>query len=90
MLNRIKNGGIFALVLAAGMAMMQPASAQAADRHDGGNRDRGRVVQNWDRGRDVRVREYVRQDYAPVRRYYDDRHYRSHIAYPTGVYACPR
>jgi hypothetical protein len=88
MLKKIKSGGILVLAFAA-LAVIQPASALAADRHDdrGGARDRGRVAQNWDRGRDVRDRAYVR--YAPAPRY-DDRYYRSHIAYPTGGYACPR
>jgi hypothetical protein len=89
MLKKIKNTGILALALAAGMAVIQPASALAADRHDerGFVRDRGRVVQNWDRGREVRDRAYVR--YAPAPRY-DDRYYRSHIAYPYGGSVCLR
>ena len=90
MLKKIKSGGILVLAFAA-LAVIQPASALAADRHDdrGGARDRGRVVQNWDRGREVRDRADERYNYAPARRY-DDRYYRSHVAYPTGAYACPR
>jgi hypothetical protein len=81
-----KNVGILALALPA-MAVIQPASALAADRHDdrGFGRDRGRVVQNWDRGPEAR--DHVR--YAPAPRY-DIRYYRSRIAYPAGVFACPR
>jgi type IV secretory pathway protease TraF len=90
MLKRIRNCGVLALVLAAGMAVLQPASAQAADRFDRpSDRDRGRVVQNWDRGREVRDRGFVRYNYVPGRRY-DDRYYRSHIAYPYGGSVCLR
>ena len=103
MLKKIKNGGILTLVLAAGMAVLQPASAQAADRHDGGGyNNRGRVERNWnrDRGgdrRDYRVyrdsdrgrrdRGYVYYNYAPAPRYGND-----YYAYPSyGAYPyCPR
>jgi hypothetical protein len=99
MLKRLKNTGILALALAAGMAVMQPVSAQAADRHDrdayhdrgrvdrGGNRD-NRVVQDrrvYQGGRD---RNYVYYNYAPRPSY--------GYSYPTAVYQygaypnCPR
>jgi hypothetical protein len=50
----INNGGILALVLAAGMAVLQPASAQAADFHGrDGHQAQVRVDRDWNRGRVV-------------------------------------
>ena len=103
MLRRFKNGGILALVLAAGMAVMQPVSAQAAEPHDrnayhdrgrvdrAGNRDH-RVVQDrhvwYGGGRD---RGYVYYNYAPTRSYgYQYYGYPSTV-YQYGAYPnCPR
>jgi hypothetical protein len=94
MLKKFKNGGILALVLAAGMAVLQPASAQAAERHDrDGYHNQVRVdnrirERGWDRG--VRGREYARY-YAPAPRY-ERRHYGyPSVAYPYyGYGVCPR
>lgn len=59
MLKRIKNSGILALVLAAGMAVLQPASVQAADwHHRDGYREGGRVERNWNGDRSWGRREY--------------------------------
>lgn len=90
MLKKIKNGGILALVLAAGMAVLQPASAAAAERHDRGYRGAVRVERTWNgdrreyrdnRGWDRdRGRVY---NYAPAPRYY------SYPVYDTYPY-CPR
>jgi predicted outer membrane lipoprotein len=105
MLNKLKRGGILGLVLAAAMAVLQPVSAQAAERHDrdgyngrarverSWNRDRGgwdrRDHRGWDRGR--RDRGYVYYNYTPAPRYGYD-----YYAYPSDGYAyggyagCPR
>ena len=94
MLKRIKNGGILALVFAAGMAVLQPASAQAADRHPrGGYQNQVRVDRNWDRarsgdrGRDYRAAPTYYYTPAPSYNY----RYNSYPVrgYPRG-YACPR
>lgn len=86
MLKKLKNGGILALLLAAGMAVMQPTSAKAADRpyrdgyHDQIRRGRDdvRVVRDY---RYVDRRPVVNRYYVPARSY----------GYPYYVYpSCPR
>jgi hypothetical protein len=84
MLKKIKNGGILALVLAAGMAVLQPASAAAAERHDrDGYRQQVRVERNWNRDR---------RDYRDYRGWDRGRVY-YHYVRPAPRYAypyCPR
>src|SRR5689334_21653373 len=83
MLKRLKATGILALVLSAGMAIAQPAVANAADWHDRDDhhdpyRDRdGRRDRDWHRDRDGRRdgdhRAYDRGhyfNYAPAPNYY--------------------
>ena len=82
MLKQIKNGGILTLVLAAAMAVLQPASAQAAERHDRGYYDRGRVERSWNRDR-REYRDYRGWDRDRGRVYYS---YPAYRAYPY----CPR
>jgi hypothetical protein len=95
MQKKIKNGGILALVLAAGMAVLQPATAAAAERHDRDYRGTVRVERNWNgdrreyrdnRGWDhARARVYY--NYAPAPRYgYGYYSYPAYRAYPY----CPR
>jgi hypothetical protein len=93
MLKKIKNGGILALVLAAGVAVLQPASAAAAERHDRGYRGAVRVERTWNgdrreyrdnRGWD-RDRGRVYYNYAPAPRYRYG-YYPAYGAYPY----CPR
>jgi hypothetical protein len=91
MIKKIKNGGILALVLAAGMAVLQPASAQAAERHDrGGYEGRGRVERNWNGGRGNwggrDYRDYRGSDRDRGRVYYN---YRPAPRYGYGYYAYP-
>lgn len=58
----VKNGGILALVLAAGMAVLQPVSAQAADFHGRDSHQvQARVDRDWNRGRVVE-RDHVIPD----------------------------
>jgi hypothetical protein len=89
MLKKIKNGGILALVLAAGMAVLQPASAAAAERHDRDYRGAVRVERTWNDRREYRDyrgwdRDHGRvYNYAPAPRYY------SYPVYGTYPY-CPR
>lgn len=96
MLKKIKNGGILTLVLAAGMAVLQPVSAVAAERHDrDGYRGGARVERNWNGGRREyrdyrgwdRDRGRVYYNYGPAPRY-GDGYYRYPVygAYPY----CPR
>jgi hypothetical protein len=100
MLRRLKNCGILTLILGAGMAVMQPVSAQAADRHDrDAYHDRGRADRGWNRDNRVvqdrhvwyggnRDRGYVYYNYAPRPSY--------GYSYPSAVYQygaypnCPR
>ena len=96
MLKKIKNGGILTLVFAAGMAVLQPASAAAAERHDrDGYRGGARVERNWNGGRREyrdnrgwnRDRDRVRfyYNYAPAPRYGYE-YYSPAYVYPN----CPR
>ena len=59
MWNKLKRGGILALVLSAGLAVLQPTAANAADRHDRDHHDRREYRdrnyrQDWRRDRDWR------------------------------------
>ena len=94
MLKKIRNSGILALALAAGMAVLQPASAAAAERHDRDSyRGAVRVGRNWNgdrheyrdnRGGD-RDHGRVYTNYAPAPRY-SYGYYPAYGAYPY----CPR
>ena len=92
MLKKLKNGGILALVLAAGMAVLQPASANAAERPNrDGYHDQIRRGGDWNRGHDIRDRRDW--DRRPVvNRYYAPAPvYRYPVADPYYGYSnCPR
>lgn len=55
MLKKVRNSGVLALILTAGMALAQPGSAMAADRHDGNALRRDAYHDQLRRGDERRV-----------------------------------